>query len=72
MLSEAGFVMDDGVIARLAEDRETYTALFRTAELFGVLVKHGEGRRFLAGGPLGSWRASPDRFRGDAGSWYRD
>ena len=40
--------------ARATGDRELFTALYRTTELFGVPVDRGEGRRFATGGPLGN------------------
>jgi hypothetical protein len=40
--------------ARLHGDRDLFTSLYRTADLFGVAVDRGAGRRFLTGGPLGN------------------
>ncbi len=39
--------------ARIHGDRALYTELYRTADLFGVPRKSGDGRRFVSGGPLG-------------------
>lgn len=40
--------------ARLFGQRELFTSLYRTAELFGAPVTDDLGRRFLSGGPLGN------------------
>ncbi|MFT3764364.1 MAG: hypothetical protein QM820_02405 [Minicystis sp.] len=40
--------------ARMIGDRGMYTALYRTADLFGVPVARDGARRFATGGPLGN------------------
>lgn len=50
-VSATGFALS---AARRAHDDEAFTSLFRTAALFGVSLPHGEGARFLSGGPLGN------------------
>ena len=50
-VSATGFALS---AARRAHDDEAFASLFRTAALFGVSVPHGEGARFVSGGPLGN------------------
>lgn len=50
-VSATGFALS---AARRAHDDEAFRSLFRTAALFGVSVPHGEGTRFVSGGPLGN------------------
>ncbi len=50
-VSATGFALS---AARRAHDDEAFRSLFRTAALFGVSVPHGEGARFVSGGPLGN------------------
>ena len=50
-VSATGFALS---AARRAHDDEAFRSLFRTAALFGVSVRHGEGARFVSGGPLGN------------------
>lgn len=50
-VSATGFTLGS---ARLHRDPETFTGLYRTADLFGVPVGRGAGRRFMSGGPLGN------------------
>lgn len=49
-VSATGFALAG---ARIHGDHALYTGLYRTADLFGVPQKRGDGRRFLSGGPLG-------------------
>ncbi|MBK8256138.1 MAG: hypothetical protein IPK82_26150 [Polyangiaceae bacterium] len=50
-VSATGFTMGS---ARLHGDRELFTGLYRTADLFGVPVHKPSGVRFMSGGPLGN------------------
>ncbi len=50
-ISGTGFALAG---ARQHGDRELFEALYRTADLFGVPVDRGGGRRFLTGRPLGN------------------
>lgn len=50
-VSATGFTLSS---ARLHDDAPFFTSLYRTADLFGVPVSHGSGRRFMSGGPLGN------------------
>jgi len=50
-VSATGFALS---AARRARDEDAFRSLFRTAALFGVSVSHGEGARFVSGGPLGN------------------
>ena len=50
-VSATGFALAG---ARASGDRGLFTSLYRTAELFGVPVDRGAGRRFATGGPLGN------------------
>jgi hypothetical protein len=50
-VSATGFSL---AAARLHGDEPMFTALYRTADLFGVPVDRPSGRRFLSGGPLGN------------------
>lgn len=50
-VSATGFTLSS---AKLFEDRGLFTALYRTADLFGVPVHRPSGRRFMSGGPLGN------------------
>jgi hypothetical protein len=40
--------------ARSYGDEGMFTRLYRTVDLFGVPVAHGEGRHFMSGGPIGN------------------
>jgi hypothetical protein len=50
-VSATGFALAG---ARACGDRELFTRLYRTVDLFGVPVDRGEARRFATGGPLGN------------------
>lgn len=50
-VSGTGFTLST---AKLFEDRELFTSLYRTADLFGVPVHRPGGKRFMSGGPLGN------------------
>ncbi len=50
-VSATGFALAS---ARQLGDRDRFAALYRTAALFGVPVARGDGRAFVAGGPLGN------------------
>ncbi|MDO9017235.1 MAG: hypothetical protein Q8S73_08190 [Deltaproteobacteria bacterium] len=50
-VSATGFALAS---ARQLGDRDRFVALYRTASLFGVPVARGEGRGFVAGGPIGN------------------
>ncbi|MEZ4293680.1 MAG: hypothetical protein R3B70_01795 [Polyangiaceae bacterium] len=50
-VSATGFTISS---ARLHEDQELFTGLYRTADLFGVPVHRTSGKRFMSGGPLGN------------------
>lgn len=50
-VSATGFTLSS---ARLFGDRELFTGLYRTADLFGVPVHRPSGKRFMSGGPLGN------------------
>jgi hypothetical protein len=50
-VSATGFALAG---ARASGDRAFFTELYRTADLFGVPVDRGDGRRFATGGPLGN------------------
>lgn len=50
-VSATGFALAS---ARQLGDRDRFVAFYRTASLFGVPVARGEGRGFLAGGPIGN------------------
>ncbi len=50
-VSATGFALSS---ARQLGDRDRFVALYRTAALFGVPVARGDGRAFVAGGPLGN------------------
>jgi hypothetical protein len=50
-VSATGFALAG---ARASGDRALFTELYRTADLFGVPVDLGGGRRFVTGGPLGN------------------
>jgi hypothetical protein len=50
-VSATGFSLS---AAKLHGDEAMFTALYRTADLFGVPVDRPSGRRFLSGGPLGN------------------
>ena len=50
-VSATGFTLSS---AKLHGDKELFTALYRTADLFGVPVHRPSGTRFMSGGPLGN------------------
>lgn len=50
-VSATGFTLSS---AKLHHDPAFFTALYRTADLFGVPVERPSGRRFVSGGPLGN------------------
>jgi hypothetical protein len=50
-VSATGFAL---AAARLHGDRQLFTELYRTADLFGVPLRDDEGRHFMSGGPLGN------------------
>jgi len=50
-VSATGFALAG---ARATGDRSLFTALYRTAALFGIPVDRGAGTRFATGGPLGN------------------
>ncbi len=50
-VSATGFALS---AARLHGDRDLFTELYRTVELFGVPLRDGQGRHFMSGGPLGN------------------
>jgi hypothetical protein len=50
-VSATGFAL---AAARLHGDRQLYTELYRTVDLFGVPLGDRHGRHFMSGGPLGN------------------
>ncbi len=50
-VSGTGFTLSS---AKLHGDQALFTALYRTAYLFGVPVRRPQGERFMSGGPLGN------------------
>jgi hypothetical protein len=50
-VSATGFTLSS---AKLFGDRDLFTELYRTADLFGAPVHRPSGRRFMSGGPLGN------------------
>lgn len=50
-VSATGFALG---AARIADDRVAFTALFRTAQLFGVPFDDGGRRGYITGGPIGN------------------
>ena len=50
-VSATGFAL---AAARLHGDRELFTQLYRTVDLFGVPLRDARGRHFMSGGPLGN------------------
>lgn len=50
-VSATGFTLAG---AKLAGDEGLFTALYRTADLFGAPVHRPSGKRFMSGGPLGN------------------
>lgn len=50
-VSATGFALAS---ARQLGHRDRFAALYRTAALFGIPVARGDGRAFMAGGPLGN------------------
>ncbi len=50
-VSATGFSL---AAARLHGDRQLFTELYRSVDLFGVPLREGERRHFMSGGPLGN------------------